>query len=514
MSETILESRRSPHKGARRPVTIAILFTAIGFLAWLDLESPNGIYGWTFVVVVVASVAIGLRWARRAEANAAVAAAGAVPVIGTWTLFREAVILGFTGFGGGLAVLSQIEQRLIERRRWLPIRAFLEAAAIAQGLPGAVATNALALIGFELRGITGALAATVGFILPSFLMLVIAALLYSQVRHLALVDGMFRGLNPGVSALVLMTGIRLGGRVVLKPDGHPGGWRALWQDRWSLLILVGACGAVIAGLGVVEVVVIAGVVGVLRWTSRYLPDPVEEFELRWRWFRHRVVDAARLGARALQKPWWRRWRDRGDDDLLSMTPLWVLGLVTSPQSAIVMARLASLGGLATVFLRAGAVTFGGGFAMIPLLESELVKLHGWLTPHEFADAIALGQVTPGPVVITATFAGYRVAGILGALVATISVFAPAWLMALAVGGSVQNVRKNPAVQAFLHGIQPAVVGLMFSAAVALARSSIDDWMGAAVAVAALALLWRWKVAPGYVLGGAATVGFLWRLLVH
>src|SRR5262249_49348241 len=242
MSETILESRRSPKRGARRPVTIAILLGAIGFLAWLDLESPNGIYGWTFVTVVVVSAAVALRWPRRAETiTAAGAASGAAPVIGTWTVFREAVVLGFTGFGGGLAVLSQIEQRLVERRRWVPIRAFLETAAIAQGLPGAVATNALALIGFELRGIKGALGSTVGFILPSFLMLVIAALLYSQVRHLALVDGMFRGLNPGVSALVLMTGIRLGGRVVLRPDGHPGGWRALWEDRWSLPVLVGAC---------------------------------------------------------------------------------------------------------------------------------------------------------------------------------------------------------------------------------------------------------------------------------
>mgnify|MGYP003693701517 CR=1 FL=1 len=390
------DSRAAPQvkRGARRSVTIAILLSAIGFLAWLDLESPNGIYGWTFVTVVVVAGAIGLRWARRAESRAPVAAAGAIPVIGTWTMFREAVVLGFTGFGGGLAVLSQIEHRLVERRRWVPIRAFLETAAIAQGLPGAVATNALALIGFELRGIVGALVATVGFILPSFLMLVIAALLYSQVRHFALVDGMFRGLNPGVSALVLMTGIRLGAGGAEARRSSRRLARAV-EDRWSLLILVGACGAVIAGLGVVEVVVGAGIAGVVRWTSRYLPDPAEEFELRWRWFRHRVVDAARLGARALQIPWWRRWRDRGDDDLLSPVPLWLLWLVTSPQSAIVMARLASLGGLATVFLRAGAVTFGGGFAMIPLLESELVKLHGWLTPHEFADAVALGRVTPG-----------------------------------------------------------------------------------------------------------------------
>jgi chromate transporter len=495
----------------RRQWTIAVLLAAVGALAWLDLQAPNGVYGWTFVAVVTVSGAIALRWAERARASASATPGGPASAIGTWTLFREALVLGVTGFGGGLAVLSQIEQRLVERRRWVSIRRFLETAAIAQSLPGAVAANALALIGLELRGIRGALVGTVGFVLPSFLMLVVAALLYSNLRHLAVVDGIFRGLNPAVAALVLMTAVRLGGRVVLLPDGRPGGWRALWSNHWALLILASACLAVVLGIGVVEVVVGAGIVGVVRWSLRHLPDPIEGFELRWRWFRHRVVDAARFGARALQLPWWRRWRDRGEDDLLSASPLWIL---MAPVLGIVMARLEALGGLATVFLRAGAVTFGGGFAMIPLLESELVRIHGWLTPQEFADAVALGQVTPGPVVITSTFVGYRVAGIPGALIATASVFAPAWLMALAVGGSVRNVRKSPAVQAFLHGIQPAVVGLMFAAAIALARSGINDWVGAAVGVASLVLLWRWKLIPAYVLAGGAVVGLLWRILVR
>jgi len=171
-----------------------------------------------------------------------------------------------------------------------------------------------------------------------------------------------------------------------------------------------------------------------------------------------------------------------------------------------------LGAIATVFLRAGAVTFGGGFVMIPLLESELVQVHRWLTPTEFADAVALGQVTPGPVVITATFVGCRLAGVLGALVATASVFAPAWLMTLAVGGSVQRLRDSPAVQAFLNGIQPAVVGVMFAAAVAMARHGIQDWPGAVIALASLLLLWRWKIHPLPVMAGAAFVGVVWRLL--
>jgi chromate transporter len=237
-----------------------------------------------------------------------------------------------------------------------------------------------------------------------------------------------------------------------------------------------------------------------------LPDPATIFEARWRWFRRRVAEAAKVGARAINLPWWRRLHDPGEDDLLGMAPWILFALPFTPA----VDRLAALGPLATVFLRAGAVTFGGGFVMIPLLELELVQVHRWLSPSEFADAVALGQVTPGPVMITATFVGSRMAGVFGALVATLAVFAPAWLLALAVAGSVRRLRGSPAVQAFLNGIQPAVVGLMFAAAVAMARHGIQDWMGAAIAVTTLVLLRRWRLHPLPVLMGAALVGVIWR----
>jgi len=108
--------------------------------------------------------------------------------------------------------------------------------------------------------------------------------------------------------------------------------------------------------------------------------------------------------------------------------------------------------LSTIFLRLGAITFGGGYVMIPLLEAEVVHNHQWLTHQEFADATTLGQVTPGPVLITATFVGYRVAGTLGALVATISIFLPSFLMTIAAGSSLARFHTNPVVQSFLKGV--------------------------------------------------------------
>src|SRR5205085_6844089 len=133
----------------------------------------------------------------------------------------------------------------------------------------------------------------------------------------------------------------------------------------------------------------------------------------------------------------------------------------------VLAKLSLLIALSAIFLRIGAVTFGGGFVMVPLIKAEVVEEHHWLTAQEFADATALGQVTPGPVLITATFIGYRVAGTLGALVATISIFLPAFLITIAAASSLKRFRSNAQVQSFLRGISPAVVGLLVAAALSL-----------------------------------------------
>src|SRR4030095_16777816 len=141
----------------------------------------------------------------------------------------------------------------------------------------------------------------------------------------------------------------------------------------------------------------------------------------------------------------------------------------------VLAKLGLLFALSTVCLRTGAVTFGGGYVMIPLIESEVVDKHHWLTHQEFADATALGQVTPGPVLITATFIGYRVAGTLGALVATISIFLPSFLMVIAAATSFQRFRSNGLVQSFLRGVTPAVVGLLVAAAISIGQAGIHTW---------------------------------------
>ena len=164
--------------------------------------------------------------------------------------------------------------------------------------------------------------------------------------------------------------------------------------------------------------------------------------------------------------------------------------------------------LSFIFLRIGAVTFGGGFVMIPQIEAEVVNSHHWLTHQEFADATALGQITPGPVLIMATFVGYRVAGILGALLSTLCVFLPSFVITIAAGSSFRRFRTNRQMQAFLRGVAPAVTGLLVAAALSVGRAGIHSWPGLAMAFIILLILLRFRPNPFWVLMGAGVFRFL------
>jgi chromate transporter len=184
--------------------------------------------------------------------------------------------------------------------------------------------------------------------------------------------------------------------------------------------------------------------------------------------------------------------------------------------ALAMPLIAKLGlllTLSTIFLRIGSVTFGGGLVMVPLIESEIVDTHHWLTHQEFADAFALGQITPGPVLITATFVGYRVAGTLGALVATISIFLPAFLMTIAAASSLRRFRDNEQVQSFLRGVAPAVVGLLVAAALSVGRAGIHSWVGISIMLLAIFTLIRFRPNPFWVIFGAGALRFVMGLLI-
>ncbi|MHC4124353.1 MAG: chromate transporter [Planctomycetota bacterium] len=164
--------------------------------------------------------------------------------------------------------------------------------------------------------------------------------------------------------------------------------------------------------------------------------------------------------------------------------------------------------LAWVFLKIGTFTFGGGIVIIPMIEQEVVNNYGWLTKTEFIDAVTLGQITPGPVIISGTFIGYKACGILGAIVATVSVILPSFVMICIATEAIRKFRENKILANFLRGARVAVIGMVFDAGISIGRSSLVDVKTILIAAASIICLFKYKVSPIWVLLGAGVVGLI------
>ncbi|HEV7473394.1 MAG TPA: chromate transporter [Pyrinomonadaceae bacterium] len=450
-------------------------------------------------------------------------------------LFLSFLKIGTVGFGGGLAVIAQIRTLAVLERRWLTEQDFAPGFALAQTLPGTAAGNVATYVGLRLRGWRGAGAALAGFILPSMLMMIVLAILYRHLRYLPDTDRLFHGLNAAVVALIVVTAWRMGRNTLVK--------------QWQWLLAAGACIVVsFFSATVIEVVLAAGLIGIFidsfaekqlrklgqlqgvtsrrkrisarmtlqrrrrrfratHFVGGYLTRAMAEERVR-RAARANRADAPAEETNAIENA--AATDESGaEPETTDQKPPGRRGyLVLFGASMPILAKVALLLTLSTIFLRIGSITFGGGFVMIPLIEAEVVDSHHWLTHQEFVDATALGQITPGPVLITATFIGYRVAGTLGALVATVSIFLPSFLMTVVAGSSLARFHTNKLVQSFLRGVTPAVVGLLVAAGISIGRAGIHSWVGMLIAVVAGVVLVRFRPNAIWVILGAGLVRFV------
>jgi chromate transporter len=340
---------------------------------------------------------------------------------------KLALWLGCFGFGGGYALISQIQQQVVTRRGWMDDQEFLRSVAVAQTVPGTTAGNLLTLIGLRVSSWRTSLLAVLLFILPSSLLLVAAAVFYDRSRNLGAVDAVFRGLAPAVLAIVTAVAIRL-----LRTLRRP----------WQPFVAAAAFAAVALHLfGVLPVILL-------------------------------TLLGAELARRMRQSP------------VLLAVPLPLLALV---------------------FIQISLSMFGGGYAMIAAIDHQLVGRLHWLPQKEFADAIALSQITPGPIATAGAFIGYRLAGAAGAVVAMLAVFLPSFLLTLLAARFLARHGEHPAVRGALEALAATTVGLIFAAAASLAASGgfTGSWPGAALAwalaLAATAVLLVRRINPLWVL---------------
>ncbi|MGH9840924.1 MAG: chromate transporter [Blastocatellia bacterium] len=451
------------------------------------------------------------------------------------SMSRTFLKLGLTGFGGGLAVIAQIRRLVVRERRWLTEEEFLDAVSLAQSLPGANAANAITYVGLKLGGIRGALVSVVSFILPSFLMMIGLTIAHGHLVQFDDAQRVFQGFNAAVVGLIAATTVRLG--------------QTAMQQQWHLE-LGAAVGfmLIFTQTTVAEVVLAAGIVGILirsyKARARYQvrqrlrkdqqasarsvaaeqqarqqaaemiehPDTLADD--------HKVEvsmpqkDAVEKPAAEPEKAPPEKTPDEGQPPFIpiagksgvtgklrSVAPVFLLLLFAWP----IFSKLLTVWQLATIFARVGTITFGGGFVMIPQIEADIVDAHRWMDRQTFADGMAFGQITPGPVLITATFVGYKVAGVAGAIATTIAAFFPSFVMTVVAGTSINRFRTNFHVQAFLAGVAPAVVGMLAAAGVSLAKSGLGGPAGFGVATLACLLMLRATIHPVLIIFGCGAL---------
>jgi chromate transporter len=362
--------------------------------------------------------------------------------------------LGTWGFGGPIATVGYMQRDLVERRNWLSRKDFLDGVALGQTMPGPLAAQVVMWLGYLRAGTLGALTTAVVFIAPSFALVLAVAIAYAHYQGLPVVQALFHGIAPAVMAIIAVAAYRLA-RLTNHRDFR------LWAISTILAVVTALTGAEIALLFVA-----AGLMMIL-------------LDARPRWLRRPTPAAGLTG--------------------LPAVPLAGKAIAAATAGGSLLA-------LGWFFLKAGAFIFGSGLAIVPFLREGVVHQHHWLTDSQFLDAVAMGLITPGPVVITATFIGYLTAGWPGSMVATGAIFIPIFLGVVLPGRWFIRHRDNPQIQAFVKGATAAAAGAIAGAVVVLSRQTITDWPAAAIAVVALALLLTWKVKEPILVGLGAAAG--------
>lgn len=365
-------------------------------------------------------------------------------------LVRYFLRLGCLGFGGPVALVGQMERELVTDRKWLTKEQLREVIAVCQSIPGPLAIQVGVYISFLRGGFWGAWAGGWAFILPNFIIVAAMGALYVYLGDLKPVTAVFYGVSPAVIALILHSCYRLA---------------KLGMEDWLQWAIAAVCFVVtiILQAEVALLFIGAGLVGILYYGSllRRLSPP--------------ALSVAAVPALAQFVPG---------------------------------ASGATLGKLLLFFLKAGSLTFGSGLVIVPFLEQGLVQQYGWLNERQFLIAVAIGMISPGPVVITATFVGYLVAGFWGSLVATVGIFLPSFILVLVAAPLLACHRRNPNVQGFVKGAYAAAIGTILGACVLLGRIAIGDWLTALIGLVSLAILFRWKVSNPMLIAATAVVGLI------
>jgi chromate transporter len=368
--------------------------------------------------------------------------------------------LGATSFGGPAAHIALMEDEFVRRRQWLTHAEFLDLIGATNLIPGPNSTEMAIHIGHRVAGWSGLVVAGACFILPAALIVGLLAWVYVAFAELPPVAGVLYGVKPVVIAVVVQALWRLGRSAIRTP----------------LLAAAALTATALAALGVHELLVLFGVglaVPVLRGMVRRL----------------RPTTPASLA---------------------------LLAVPTLPAAGVAVASVGAPFGLWPMFLfflKVGSVLFGSGYVLLAFLRADLVERYQWLSEKQLLDAVAVGQVTPGPVFTTATFIGYLLGGPGGAAIATVGIFLPAFVFVALSVPLLPRLRRSVVAGAFLDGVNAASLALMAVVTVQLGHAAIVDWLTIALVVVSAVLLLRYRVNPTWLILGGAAAGLIRAAIV-
>jgi chromate transporter len=347
---------------------------------------------------------------------------------------REWTRIGVIGFGGPPTHIILLRQLVVDQQHWMDARAFEDAIAACNLLPGPASTQLAIFCAYRIAGPLGAVVGGLGFILPAVVMIVALSVLFLAKAPPLWVRGAGAGAGAAIAAVAVRAGLDLLGPSYQRaePDRRR-------SARWAVYLVLGAVAAALIGAYLVLVLVGCGL---LELMFRRKPRPP-------------TADARGGGLRGVLP---------------------------------IAAAKGALGSLPWTAFKVGALAFGGGFVIVPLMQGDAVHTYHWMSNARFLNAVALGQVTPGPVVATVAAVGYAAHGLAGGALAAAVAFAPSFLFVLVGGGRFERLRHNAAALAFLDGAGPAAIGAILGAAVPLARALGEGWQFGVLAAAVLTLL--------------------------
>jgi chromate transporter len=385
-----------------------------------------------------------------------------------WTFLK----IGSTAFGGFMALISVVQNYMVERRKLISHEDMLDGISLATILPGPVAMNVVAYVGFKLRGVIGALVCTVAVTIPTFIFILFLSYGYFTWGEIPSVNKFFQGFIPAVAAIILATVWKMG--------------RQNLKGKAELVIASASCITLIAVGGfyvTLAVILMSGTVG--YWLFR---EPKQEQNNT----NGKIHTAAPKVKNAAGK---RFYSSTAVPIIAASAPFFSTDLTISIKILVTFAGM-------SLFL------FGGGFVFIPLIQEIVVDGYGWVTHKEFIDGIALGQVTPGPILISAAFIGYKVAGLMGATAATLGIFTPPAILMIFCSQYLDRIKHSIILKSALHGIRAGVIGMILAAAFVVSSTAQPNLISFIIFSGAILALLKYRLEVAVIIPLSGALGLL------